>query len=121
MTHFDECMHPWLGKVMCVVLEIFVLVIMLNLLIALMGSTYEKVSESSKAVVCMEKVRWITFNMKIIGLVPSWYAKLERNTRWFYVIQPNNTVDAGEGSEWSGVLAAVKNEIAKMERKFHSQ
>mmetsp|Transcript_69730 Transcript_69730/g.127921 ORF Transcript_69730/g.127921 Transcript_69730/m.127921 type:complete len:150 (+) Transcript_69730:2-451(+) len=84
---------------------------MLNLLIALMGSSYEKVMCNFTAELLRERAAIIVNMMGLLKIFPGKLRRLEDQMNWFHVLLPGSKDDAGYGDEWSGQLHAVKNEI----------
>merc|ERR1711972_291523 len=93
------------------------LVLMLNLLIALMGSSYEKVLETSAETLSRERCKWILTNLRTISMVPGWATKVQEDTAWFHVIVPETVQAEEDEPEWSGILASVKRSIGHIRQE----
>merc|ERR1719353_398168 len=95
MAEFEKSDNPVVAKGMFLFLSAFVSIILLNLLIALMGSTYEKVSETSTLNLRLLRAQWISRNLRTISWFKPLAKKIQNHVRYFYMITPVFMVEAG--------------------------
>ena len=115
ISAFHDSQNPLIATTLFVLLEGIVLLLMLNLLIALMGSSYEKVLETSAETLNRERCKWVLSNLGTISMLPWWAEHVKHKTEWFHLLVPDTLQGAGgEDEKWSGVLASVKREQAKV-------
>jgi hypothetical protein len=107
----DESSWPAFAKSMFVLLMCVVLIIMLNLLIALMGSSYEKVMDAFVVTQRVERLQLCVQQIALLSVVsPGSIRRLDQKMQYFHQLVPDGA-DALDETEWSGQLSAMKAAI----------
>mmetsp|Transcript_38088 Transcript_38088/g.120281 ORF Transcript_38088/g.120281 Transcript_38088/m.120281 type:complete len:266 (-) Transcript_38088:27-824(-) len=116
---FDGTRSPLLAKLLFVSFTLLQSILLLNLLIALMGDSYEKVQEKAISYTLLERASIICE----IELMMSDADKKNPNyfPKWLHVLFPkaqlhtmSSGVDVDDDTEWTGVAGSVKRVIAKL-------
>ena len=94
---------------------LFVLVVMMNLLIALISDSFERVQEKAAAQFQFERANIIRDNNMILDALQRWFGDrwAEPPCRWLHVLRPKEGAGAGGASaaseqEWSGRMRGLK-------------
>ena len=101
--------YPRLVKVVFILVMLFVNIVMLNLLIAIMGDSYDKVQENAFLEYRREKAR-VLMEIEIM------MTKKERKRedyfpRWLHVLQPTTTGGARSRDRWIGRIREIKESV----------
>ena len=87
---YEETYSPSLSKLLMVVFLFFVVVVLLNLLIALMGDIYERVQESASSEATYGLAKLV---MEYEGLLPRSFKESKREEyfpAWLYILKREN-------------------------------
>ena len=100
--------YPLLVKGVFVVSILFLNIIMLNLLIAIMGDSYDRVSESRRLEQLQQKAR------VLLEVEMTLSAKQRRDPnlfpRWIHILAPQTQLESG----WIGRIGEIKNAIKRV-------
>ena len=77
---FNKAENPVIATGLFLLLEFLVLILMLNLLIALVGSSYERVLETSAETLLRERCKWVLTNLGTISMIPWWAEGIAQET-----------------------------------------
>jgi len=104
---FSLTYYPLLVKGVFVVSILFLNIIMLNLLIAIMGDSYDRVSESRRLEQLQQKAR------VLLEVEMTLSASKRRDTnlfpRWIHILAPQTQLESG----WIGRIGEIKNSIKR--------
>ena len=77
-----------------------------NMLIAVMGDTYDRVSEKKDQATLAEKIKILADYVWVVGLEKDQQDK----SSYIFVARPK-VLGEGEGSEWEGRVTAIRNVV----------
>mmetsp|Transcript_37622 Transcript_37622/g.106269 ORF Transcript_37622/g.106269 Transcript_37622/m.106269 type:complete len:1580 (-) Transcript_37622:421-5160(-) len=115
---FAKLPLPAVGQVLWVIFMFLEMILLLNLLIALMGDSYEKVQEKSKIEALRERAGLLVEMEMVIEYMLGEKYLLKHNfcPRWLHAVVPKEALQSGaEGQgrtrEWSGVAGSIKQDM----------
>lgn len=117
LSWFDKVPHPEIGQVLWIIFMFLEMVLLLNLLIALMGDSYEKVQEKSKIEALRERAGLLVEMELVIEYLFGDKFLLKHNycPRWLHAVLPKEAMTNSDGPgrqrEWSGVAGSIKTEL----------
>uniref|UniRef100_A0A061RUB1 Polycystin cation channel PKD1/PKD2 domain-containing protein n=1 Tax=Tetraselmis sp. GSL018 TaxID=582737 RepID=A0A061RUB1_9CHLO len=113
ITFFDSLGEfRLLGQGLFIAYMVFQMILLLNLLIALMGDSYEKVQEKAKVEALRERAGLLVEIELVAGK-----RYLKRNNycpRWLHALVPKETLQAGEtrrNREWAGITGTIRQDL----------
>ena len=113
---FAKVPIPLVGQFLWVIFMFLEMVLLLNLLIALMGDSYEKVQEKSKVEALRERAGLLVEMEMVIEYLLGERFLLKHNycPRWLHAVLPKEAMSSDGASrqrEWSGVAGTIKSDI----------
>jgi len=100
---------PQFVRMIFVVFVMLLLVICLNLLIALLGSSHERVMDSFDVTFRSERAKLVAIQLGLISLfAPSLLKRIERETVWFHQVCPEALKGKADESNWAGQLHEIR-------------
>lgn len=109
---FDDTQTAtWFSKVIFMLMMIVVQLIMLNLLIAIMGSTYERVSDVQYTTLRAARARVVLKMLTLMSVFKSWYERFAERNDMVYSLVPIAAQGRKKQEAWSGHLNALKKHM----------
>jgi len=106
--------HPNWNRWMHMIFMIGTSVVILNALIAIMGDTYARITESKDANVLMQRAQTIVEFLEVLD--DHKLKEIEDGIRWFHILVPR--VDDQRDFGWSGQVDAIRKELRKTELRM---
>merc|ERR1712113_654707 len=103
--------YEWFSKVIFMLLMFIVQVVMLNLLIAIMTSTYERVSDLQRITLRASRARVVLRMMSMMSVFTTWYKRFAEKNDIVYSLVPFSSEDRQEDEGWTGHLSALKSHM----------
>jgi hypothetical protein len=98
---------------------VFALVIMLNLLIAIISDSFEKMKEREMAQFLRERAGTIAEYQQLIEMVPFLRCWITTNTAWVHVLKPADSSAADQqASEWNGRLRRMMDKMDGIDKNI---
>eukprot|EP00049_Salpingoeca_infusionum_P007482 m.121976 g.121976 ORF g.121976 m.121976 type:complete len:2507 (+) comp13714_c0_seq1:761-8281(+) len=105
--------HVWLKYIIFIVSMVVIPIVMLNLLIALMNDSFERIQDKSTVELSMLRARIIR---EVLTFSPS------PDTRYLHVMLPKGTNSGNQaGAEYQGVLHEMKRAVDVAQRKMSAE
>jgi hypothetical protein len=114
---------PLMGKFIFVLLTFFVLIVLLNLLIALMSDSFERIKEREEQEYCYQTAKMIV-NIEVKNLRSKNFLKNEAKQREYFpsyvhVLQPDQGQQVAL-DEWFGVAGQIRKDLNRTEKQLTS-
>jgi hypothetical protein len=114
----DPELEEWKGKVLVSVFIVFVLVVMLNLLIAIISDTYEKVKEKEVAQFRFEKANLIVEYEEMLRFV-GLHRFFAVDAKWIHVLR---SAEGSNGTKaWGGRMVEFKDCVTGLQTNLNAQ
>lgn len=111
----DDGFHSVERKALQVFCLLFASVVMMNLLIAVISDSFERVQEKKHAQFLMGRAQLIRDNNAIFDF----FGRVESRCRWLHVMQPveggGSDTQAGGATEWAGRVRALKKKMEALQ------
>jgi len=108
----DTKTGAWFSKIIFVILMFAVQVVMLNLLIAIMGSTYERVSDMQYTTLRASRARVVIKQVNLLSVFRNRYRTFTDHNDLAYSLVPISAASRKTGQHaWSGHLNALKKHM----------
>eukprot|EP00193_Tetraselmis_chui_P020832 CAMPEP_0177792786 /NCGR_PEP_ID=MMETSP0491_2-20121128/24713_1 /TAXON_ID=63592 /ORGANISM="Tetraselmis chuii, Strain PLY429" /LENGTH=1607 /DNA_ID=CAMNT_0019315229 /DNA_START=622 /DNA_END=5445 /DNA_ORIENTATION=+ len=118
LSWFDKIRNPFVGQLLWSLFMFLEMVLLLNLLIALMGDSYEKVQEKSKIEALRERAGLLVEMEAVIEYMLGEEFLIRRNycPRWLHALMPKEAFQSSDGigsrtREWSGIAGSIKTDL----------
>jgi hypothetical protein len=122
----DEALDSFEGRLLQSVYVMIGLIVMLNLLIAIISDTYEKVKEKEVAQFRSERACLIVeyeANVKLVAWMTCGWIPLAKwfrvDATWLHVLKRSEGADSG--AQWGGRMRALKHHIDRQNRGLYAQ
>eukprot|EP00873_Tetraselmis_striata_P005838 jgi/Tetstr1/426102/TSEL_016432.t1 len=118
LSWFDKIANPYVGQLLWALFMFLEMVLLLNLLIALMGDSYEKVQEKSKIEALRERAGLLVEMEAVIEYMLGEKFLIKQNycPRWLHALMPKEAFQSSDGvgsrtREWSGIAGSIKSDL----------
>jgi hypothetical protein len=122
----DEALDSFEGRLLESVYVLIGLIVMLNLLIAIISDTYEKVKEKEVAQFLFERACLIVeyeANLKLVASLTCGWIPLDKwfrvDATWLHVLKRSEGAD--NGTKWGGRTRALKHHINRQNKRLVAQ
>lgn len=110
--------HPWIGYIYYFVFGAIASLIVLNAIIAMMGTAQEETLE--KSIAEYYRLRLEIIERFLLGLKEEKYEEIMKETKHFHMMKPSSLeIDEDQGNEWEGSMKKITHDIAKCKEKLN--
>jgi len=108
---FNFLDYPMIAKFLFVLLTLFILVVLLNLLIALMSDSFERIKEREDQEYCYQRAKMIV-DIEVLHMQGGGDKELraQRFPKYVHVLKPDKGQDMQE-TEWYGVAGQIRKDL----------